>query len=142
MNLIALYGRTGRPDEARRHYEAALRLGDTATDAHYNYGVLLVSARRDDEALKAFGKTLDLIRFTPPRITMSQRCSRAAGASMQLEGVRANRQGLGARVGLLRGDGSVVWRRARTDGSYLSGSDPRVHIGLGATSPFQALIVG
>lgn len=46
-----------------------------------------------------------------------------------------------ARVGLLRGDGSVVWRRARTDGSYLSGSDPRVHIGLGATSQFQALIV-
>ena len=42
------------------------------------------------------------------------------------------RDALGARVAITRGDGSMVWRRARADGSYGSANDPRVLVGLGA----------
>ncbi|MEZ5541565.1 MAG: CRTAC1 family protein [Pseudomonadota bacterium] len=52
--------------------------------------------------------------------------------SVQLEGTRANRAGLGARVAVLRAGKPALWRRAHTDGSYLSANDPRVHFGLGA----------
>ena len=38
---------------------------------------------------------------------------------------------LGARVEITRDDGTTLWRRARTDGSYASANDPRVHVGLG-----------
>jgi enediyne biosynthesis protein E4 len=41
---------------------------------------------------------------------------------------------LGARVGIIRGDGSTLWRRARSDGSYASANDPRVLAGLGAAA--------
>jgi len=35
----------------------------------------------------------------------------------------------------------TLWRRARTDGSYLSASDARVHFGLGATPAITAVVV-
>ena len=38
---------------------------------------------------------------------------------------------LGTRVAVERRRGPSLWRRVRTDGSYLSASDPRVWIGLG-----------
>ena len=41
---------------------------------------------------------------------------------------------LGARIGVVRADGVTLWRRARTDGSYASASDPRVVVGLGRAS--------
>jgi len=37
---------------------------------------------------------------------------------------------VGARVAVLLADGSTVWRRVRTDGSYASANDPRVLVGL------------
>ncbi|MGE3706521.1 MAG: ASPIC/UnbV domain-containing protein, partial [Vicinamibacterales bacterium] len=43
---------------------------------------------------------------------------------------REGRDATGARVGLRRGDGTTVWRRARADGSYASSHDPRVIVGL------------
>jgi hypothetical protein len=60
---------------------------------------------------------------------------------VRLRGVTDNRDGLGARVGLRRADGTTIWRRARTDGSYLSASDPRVHFGLGSDSGVQTVVV-
>ena len=42
--------------------------------------------------------------------------------------------GLGARVSLSDQAQDVAARRIRTDGSYLSASDARVHFGLGAAS--------
>ena len=39
---------------------------------------------------------------------------------------------LGAQVGLVLADGSVRWRRVRSDGSYASANDPRIVFGLGA----------
>ncbi len=41
---------------------------------------------------------------------------------------------LGARVQILAADGSKLWRRARSDGSYASANDPRVLAGLGETT--------
>jgi enediyne biosynthesis protein E4 len=52
-----------------------------------------------------------------------------------------NRLGAGARVGITRGGEPVLWRRSRTDGSYLSASDGRVHAGLGRASRVDGFIV-
>jgi len=41
---------------------------------------------------------------------------------------------LGARVTITRADGTVLWRRARADGSYASANDPRVLAGLGSSA--------
>jgi hypothetical protein len=41
---------------------------------------------------------------------------------------------LGARVAIAPASGPTRWRRARTDGSYASASDPRVLVGLGTLS--------
>ncbi len=50
----------------------------------------------------------------------------------------AIRDALGARVAIVGDSGSMVWRRARADGSYGSANDPRVLVGLGAsTQPAQ-----
>jgi hypothetical protein len=43
-----------------------------------------------------------------------------------------NRRAVGARVGVHREGAAAQWRRVRTDGSYLSASDERVHVGLGS----------
>ena len=50
---------------------------------------------------------------------------------LRLVGGAGPRDMLGARVGVFRGDGPPLWRRARADGSYASASDPRVLVGLG-----------
>ncbi len=50
-----------------------------------------------------------------------------------------NRLALGAWVGLHRSGRPTLWRRVKTDGSYLSANDPRLHFGLG-TSPEVAAI--
>jgi hypothetical protein len=42
-----------------------------------------------------------------------------------------NRWGFGARIGVERRGQPTLWRRVGTDGSYLSASDARVHVGLG-----------
>lgn len=47
----------------------------------------------------------------------------------------------GARVGLVRKDGKTIWRRSRTDGSYLSANDARVHFGLGHDPHVETVIV-
>jgi hypothetical protein len=54
--------------------------------------------------------------------------------------VTDNRDGLGARVGLLRAGTATLWRRVHTDGSYLTARDPRVHFGTGQARP-EALVV-
>jgi hypothetical protein len=47
---------------------------------------------------------------------------------------RAMRDMIGARVDLVRANGSVLRRRARSDGSYASANDPRVLVGLGTSA--------
>ncbi|MFL6235394.1 MAG: CRTAC1 family protein [Thermoanaerobaculia bacterium] len=49
-------------------------------------------------------------------------------------GAKAERDMLGARVEVRRKGAPSLWRRAATDGSYASASDPRVLVGLGDAS--------
>ena len=63
VNLISLYGRSGKPDRAEAHYRAALSLGTSLADAHYNYGVLLASLGRAADAAAAFERALEVNPF-------------------------------------------------------------------------------
>ena len=58
---------------------------------------------------------------------------------VRLEGVESNRDGLGARVALLRPGEPIAWRRAHTDGSYLSASSRWVHFGLGENATVEGI---
>ena len=52
-----------------------------------------------------------------------------------------NRFAFGAWVGIERTGQPTLWRRVRTDGSYLSASDVRLHFGLGASPAIAAIVV-
>jgi tetratricopeptide (TPR) repeat protein len=65
VNLISLYGRTGRVEEAERHYRLALGLQGDHGGAHYNWGVLLAGSRRLDKAAAAFRSALEVDPFHP-----------------------------------------------------------------------------
>ncbi len=77
----------------------------------------------------------------PARLLLNEAGTRQHWLRVRLEGAQDNRFGLGARVGILRTGQPTVWRSARTDGSYLSASDPRVYFGLGTTSAIDAVHV-
>jgi hypothetical protein len=77
----------------------------------------------------------------PVRLLLNETGALRHWLQVSLQGVADNRQGLGARVGVQREDGTTVWRHARTDGSYLSASDPQVHFGLGSTHEVRAIVV-
>jgi enediyne biosynthesis protein E4 len=60
---------------------------------------------------------------------------------VSLRAPRGNRFGIGARVGVMRAGRPPLWRRARTDGSYLSAGDSRVHFGLGSEGRIDEVLV-
>ncbi|MEM6640825.1 MAG: CRTAC1 family protein [Pseudomonadota bacterium] len=61
--------------------------------------------------------------------------------SIRLEGRESPRDGTGARVAVRRDGQAPLWRQARTEGSYLSANDGRVHVGLGNSAAPVALEV-
>jgi enediyne biosynthesis protein E4 len=69
-----------------------------------------------------------------PRLLVNNVGSRHHWIGLRVVGRQAARDMLGARVGVVRDDGSVLWRRARSDGSYASANDPRVLVGLGSST--------
>ena len=61
LNLLILYAKTGKAQQAAEHYKALVSLDpDTFPDAYYNYGILLRNQGNFDEAEQAFRKTLAL----------------------------------------------------------------------------------
>lgn len=107
VNLISLYGRTGQPDSAEKHYRAALALGSSLAEAHYNYGVLLAAASRYDEAAAAFRKALEVNAFYASAhhnlAALLARQGRLSDAAGHYERAIANDpQHRGARAGLGR----------------------------------------
>ena len=68
----------------------------------------------------------------PARLLRNDVGNRQTWAAMRLLEARIKRDALGARVRLQRPSGSVLWRRARADGSYASTNDARILAGLGA----------
>lgn len=75
----------------------------------------------------------------PVRLLRNEIGNRQHWLGVRLQGVAANRDGAGARVAVLRRGKAPVWRRAGTDGSYLSASDGRVHFGLGEDAALEGV---
>jgi hypothetical protein len=74
----------------------------------------------------------------PARLLLNQAGSRNHWLEVRLQGVTVNRDAYGSRLVLFRKGRDPLWRRAGTDGSYLSASDPRVHFGLGTDDDLQS----
>jgi hypothetical protein len=60
---------------------------------------------------------------------------------VRLQQPSGNRFALGARVGVERSGRPTLWRRVKTDGSYLSASDIRAHFGLDASAAVDSVVV-
>jgi hypothetical protein len=71
----------------------------------------------------------------PARLLVNEVGNRSPWLGLRLvgrpPGAKAERDMLGALVAVVRKGASTIWRRAATDGSYASASDPRVLVGLG-----------
>jgi enediyne biosynthesis protein E4 len=76
----------------------------------------------------------------PVRLLLNETKPAGHWLEIQLQGVKSNRDGIGARVAVLREGQKPLWGRAHTDGSYLSASDVRVHFGLGDAREAQVLV--
>ncbi len=77
----------------------------------------------------------------PARLLLNELGAEANWIGVRLRGDTANREGIGARVGLLLADHPVPWRRVHRDGSYLSSNDPRVYFGLGSQTSVDGVVV-
>ena len=77
----------------------------------------------------------------PARLLLNQIGSARPWLGLRLLGADGRRDQLGARVEVRRRGGPTLWRRARTDGSYLVSNDPRVLVGLGEASEVTAVRV-
>ena len=67
------------------------------------------------------------------RLLVNNIGNRSHWLGMRIVG-KEGRDMLGARVAVIRRDGSKLWRRVRSDGSYGSANDPRVLVGLGRSA--------
>lgn len=76
----------------------------------------------------------------PARLFLNQVGNRNHWLGLRLVG-KAGRDMLGAQVEIVVDDKKVLRRRVRTDGSYLSGNDPRVLAGLGPATRVKAVRV-
>lgn len=76
----------------------------------------------------------------PVRLLLNDAVPRGHWLEVRLEGVKSNRDGIGAKVTVLRPGLPPLLRRAHTDGSYLSSSDIRVHFGLGEARQASVLV--
>ena len=77
----------------------------------------------------------------PARLLLNEGEEKHHWLLIKLEGIESNRDGIGARIALLRSGQGPVWRHAHTDGSYLSAHDRRVDFGLGAQSSLEGVAV-
>src|SRR5204863_7290350 len=77
----------------------------------------------------------------PVRLLLNQIGTRQHWLQVRLDQRPGNRFAIGAFVGVERDGHQTMWRRVRTDGSYLSASDVRVHFGLGASPLVKAVVV-
>ena len=77
----------------------------------------------------------------PVKLLINQGRAQHHWLQVRLQQDSGNRYGLGARIGVERAGAPVLWRRVKTDGSYLSASDLRVHVGLGASAAIRGVVV-
>jgi hypothetical protein len=77
----------------------------------------------------------------PTQLLLNESGRRAAWVQVRLDHGPRNRLGIGSWVGVHRPGRPTLWRRVKTDGSYLSASDSRVHFGLGTAPAISAIEV-
>lgn len=77
----------------------------------------------------------------PVRLLINQVGSGPKSLQVRLEQPPPNRFAFGAWVGIERAGKKTLWRRVKTDGSYLSANDPKLHFGLGPSSDVDAIVV-
>jgi enediyne biosynthesis protein E4 len=77
----------------------------------------------------------------PVRLLMNQAEGTSHWLELRLEQASGNRFAFGAWVGVERSGRPTLWRRVKTDGSYLSASDVRIHAGLGTSPAIDAVVV-
>ncbi len=77
----------------------------------------------------------------PARLLSNEAGNKGHWLMLHLEGVKANRDGIGALVAVHRQGQKPLWRQVRTDGSYLSASDSRVHFGLHSSAALDRISV-
>jgi enediyne biosynthesis protein E4 len=77
----------------------------------------------------------------PIRLLLNQASPAAHWVQIRTEQATGNRFAFGAWVGIERQGKPTIWRRVRTDGSYLSASDPRIHSGLGDSPAIAGVVV-
>jgi hypothetical protein len=77
----------------------------------------------------------------PVRLLLNQTRASHHWLEVSVRQDQGNRLGIGARIGVERAGKPTLWRRVRTDGSYLSSSDVRVHVGLGNGAQVSAVAV-
>jgi hypothetical protein len=77
----------------------------------------------------------------PVRLLRNDGGSQHPWFRVELIPVRGVGPSQGAQVGIHRKGEPTLWRRAHTDSSYLSASDPRVHFGLGNNTPVERVEV-
>jgi hypothetical protein len=77
----------------------------------------------------------------PARLLLNRSDTRNHWLQVRLRQDAGQRFAMGARVGIERAGQAALWRRVKTDGSYLSASDVRVHFGLGASTRIDAVVV-
>jgi enediyne biosynthesis protein E4 len=77
----------------------------------------------------------------PARLFLNQAHASNRSLQIHLQQPGANRFAFGAWVGIERSGRKTLWRRVKTDGSYLSASDMRLHFGLGEATKVDAVVV-
>ena len=77
----------------------------------------------------------------PARLLLNQVGNRNHWLGLRLIGKDIKRDMLGAQVEIVISKNKTLWRRVRTDGSYLSANDPRVVAGLGSAIQVEAVRV-
>jgi hypothetical protein len=143
VNIIE--GQRGQPVPYRQrsqlfHNEGGGRFRDVSREAGPFFDRMLVGRGVAFGDLDNDGD-VDMVVTTnngPAIVLLNQTCTpdhpAAAGQhwiELALRSQDGDRAITGARVGVMRSGQPTLWRRARTDGSYLSASDGRVQVGLG-----------
>ncbi len=121
---------TGRFDETSRAGGTAFTTGDISRGAAFG--------DIDNDG------AVDLVVTTnggPVRLLMNRAATRNGWLTVSLEQPGRNRLAFGARVGVERKGQPTLWRRVKTDGSYLSASDARLHFGLGGVARVDGVVV-
>jgi hypothetical protein len=77
----------------------------------------------------------------PARLLLNQVGAEQHWLQIRVEQPQRNRFAAGAAVGVERAGRPTLWRRVRTDGSYLSASDIRLHVGLGPALTVKGVLV-